>query len=101
MIRVRFTQNQFTGSEAMGFVTVNLELTRGTSANPFDVFVTPSEQTQVSAEGNNVTYICDRACKNRPCERKLHQVIFLLISFVLNALSHFHKLQKKAHEILQ
>ena len=41
--------------------------------------------------------ICDRACKNRPCERKLHQVIFLLISFIPNALSHFRKLQKKAH----
>ena len=26
-------------------------------------------------------YICDRDCKNQPCERKLHQqVIFLLIS---------------------
>ena len=39
--------------------------------------------------------ICDRACENRPCERKLHRVIFPLISFVLNALSHFRKLQKK------
>ena len=54
MIRVRFTQNQFTGSEAIGFVMVNLELTRGTSASPFDVTVTPSEQSPVSAEGNNV-----------------------------------------------
>ena len=54
MIRVRFTQNQFIGSEPMGFVTVNLELTRGTSASPFDVTVTPSEQSPVSAEGNNV-----------------------------------------------
>ena len=41
--------------------------------------------------------ICDRACEYRSCERKLHQVIFLLISFVPNALSHFHKLQKKVH----
>ena len=41
--------------------------------------------------------ICDRACENRPCECKLHRVIFLLISFVPNALSHFRKLQKKAH----
>ena len=44
---------------------------------------------------------CDWACKNRPCERKLHRVIVSLISFVVNALSHFRKLQKKAHEILQ
>ena len=72
MIRVRFTQNQFSGSEAMGFVMVDLELTRGTSANPFDVFVTPSEQTPLSAEGNNVMYICDRAYENQPCECKLH-----------------------------
>ena len=45
--------------------------------------------------------ICDWACKNRPCERKLHRGIFLLISFVPNTLSHFHKLQNKAHWILQ
>ena len=57
MIRVRFTQNRFTGSEAMGFVTVNLELVDGTSANPFDVTVTPSEQSPVSAGGNNVMYV--------------------------------------------
>ena len=51
---MRFTQNQFIGSEAMGFVTVNLELTGGTSATPFGVTVTPSEQSPASAEGNNV-----------------------------------------------
>ena len=48
-----------------------------------------------------VRYICDRAYDNRPCERKLHQVILSLIYFVPNALSHFRKLQKKAHLILQ
>ena len=42
-------------------------------------------------------YNCDRAYENRPCECKLHQVIFSLISFVLNALSHFRKLHKNAH----
>ena len=41
--------------------------------------------------------ICDWACKNQPCERKLRHVIFSLISFVPNALSHFPKLQKKPH----
>ena len=41
--------------------------------------------------------ICDRAYEDQPCERKLHRVIFLLISFVLNVLSHFRKLQKKVH----
>ena len=51
-IGVSFTQRQFTASEAMGFVQVNLELTRGSSASPFNVTVTPSEQSPVSAEGN-------------------------------------------------
>ena len=41
--------------------------------------------------------ICDRAYENRPCKCKLHRVIFSLISFVPNALSHFRKMQKKAH----
>ena len=41
-------------------------------------------------------YVCDRAYENRPYERKLYQVISLLISFVPSALSHFCKLQKKA-----
>ena len=37
--------------------------------------------------------ICDRAYENRSFERKLHRVI----SSIPNAVSHFHKLQKKAH----
>ena len=45
---------QFTGSEAERFVQVNVELDGGTSASPFSVTVTPSEQSPVSAEGNNV-----------------------------------------------
>ena len=57
VIRVRFTQNRFSGSEAMGFVQVNLELTGGSSASPFSVTVTPSEQSPVSAEGNIVCII--------------------------------------------
>ena len=56
VIRVRFTQNRFTGLEATGFVLVNLELTGGTSASSFNVTVTPSEQSPVSAEGNSVYY---------------------------------------------
>ena len=36
------------------FVDVELELVGGTSASPFDVTITPSEQSPVSAEGNNV-----------------------------------------------
>ena len=56
-VSVRFTQDHFTGSEAMGFVMVSLELTGGTSDSPFDVFVIPSEQSPTSAEGNNVLYV--------------------------------------------
>ena len=53
-ISVRFTNNKFTASEAKGFVLVILELTGGTSASPFNVTVTPSEQSPVSAQGNSV-----------------------------------------------
>ena len=53
-IRVRFTQTQYTGSEATGSVIVTLELVNGLSNNPFSVTVTPSEQSSVSAKGNSV-----------------------------------------------
>ena len=53
-IRVRFTRARFTGSEVAGFVLVTSELVGGTSVNPFNVTVTPSEQSPVSAEGNSV-----------------------------------------------
>ena len=56
-ITVRFTQDQFSGSEATGFVIVNVELHGGTSAYPFNVTVTPSEQSPVSAEGNSIMCI--------------------------------------------
>ena len=50
-VTVRFTQDQFTGSETAGFVLVTLELTGGKSAFPFNVTVTPLEQSPVSAKG--------------------------------------------------
>ena len=53
-VKVRFTQTQYTGSEDTGFVLVTLELVGGTSSGPFDVTVTPLEQSPVSAEGNSV-----------------------------------------------
>ena len=53
VISVGFIQDQFTGSEAMGFVMVNLELAGGTSVSPFNIFITPLEQSPVSAKGNN------------------------------------------------
>ena len=51
---MRFSQEQYTGTEASGFVILSLELVGGTSSNPFNVTVTPSEQSPVSAEGNSV-----------------------------------------------
>ena len=69
MIRVRFTQDQFTGSELEGFVQVLLELNQGSSTSPFTVMVTPSEQSPVSAEGNSVYYyvLIEEYLTNRWC----------------------------------
>ena len=53
-IKVKFTEGKYTGSEIVGFVMVTLELKEGTSSNPFNVTVIPSEQSPVSAEGNSV-----------------------------------------------
>ena len=53
-ISVQFTQSLYTGSEDTGFVLVTLELVGGTSSRPFNVTVTPLEQSSVSAEGNSV-----------------------------------------------
>ena len=53
-IRVRFTQTQYTGMESMRSMLVTLELVGGVSSYPFYVTVTPSEQSEVSAEGNSV-----------------------------------------------
>ena len=68
-IGVRFVRNRFTGSEDTGFVEVFLGLTRGSSANPFTVMVTPSEQSPVSAEGNSMyCYVLTEEClTNRWC----------------------------------
>ena len=53
---MEFTRSNFTGFENRGFVVIFLVL-NGTSANPFSVNVTPSEQSPVSAKGNNVMSI--------------------------------------------
>ena len=63
-ITVRFTQDQFPGSEAIGFVIVYLELHGGTSAYPFNVTVTPLDQSPVSAEGNSIMCIIMCGLKN-------------------------------------
>ena len=60
-IRVSFVSSRYTGREASGFVLVTVELVRGTSAYPFNVTVTPSEQSPVSAEGNSI--ICIIVCE--------------------------------------
>ena len=56
-VTVRFERRRYTNSEATGFIMFTLELVGGTSSNPFNVTVTPSEQSPVSAEGNNVMCI--------------------------------------------
>ena len=53
-ITVRLTQEHYTGSEDKMFIKVMLKLNGGTSSNPFNVTVTPSEQSPVSAEGNSI-----------------------------------------------
>ena len=63
-ITVRFTQDQFPGSEATGFIIAHVELYGGTSAYPFNVTVTPSEQSPVSAEGNSIMCIIMCGLKN-------------------------------------
>ena len=50
-LTVRFIQDRFFGSEEDGSVVVILELVGGSSSRSFDVIVTPSEQSPVSAEG--------------------------------------------------
>jgi len=60
VVRVRFTQNHFTGWEIAEFVRVDIELTGGISANLFNVTVIPSELSPVSAQGNSV--MCALLC---------------------------------------
>ena len=59
-IKVRFAHRRYTGLEATGFVMVTLELRNGISSSPFNVTVTPSELSPVSAKGNSV--ICMIMC---------------------------------------
>ena len=68
-IKVRFVQRQYTGSEDTGFVLVTLELNGGTSSRPFDVTVTPLQQSPVSAEGNSVydNVLIEECLTNRWC----------------------------------
>ena len=53
-ITVRFAQGRYNGSEASQSVIVTLELAGGTSLYPFNVTIAPSEQSPVSAKGNNI-----------------------------------------------
>ena len=51
---VRYTQDQYNGSEAVQFVIITLELVGGTFPDSFNVTVIASEKSPVSAEGNRV-----------------------------------------------
>ena len=53
---VEFTDPTYTGTERSGIVAVNLVLNGGTSSFPFDVTVTPSQQSPPSATGDDVEY---------------------------------------------
>jgi len=68
-VKVRFTQSQYIGSENTAFVLVILELVGGTSSKPFDVTVTPLEQSPVSAEGISVydNVLIEECLTNRWC----------------------------------
>ena len=61
-IIVQFAQEQYSGSEATGFMIVTLELVGGRSSSPFSVIVTPSEQSPVSAKGVVNVYDSVHAC---------------------------------------
>jgi len=52
-VTVRFIQDRFFGSEETGSVVVILELVGGSSSRSFDVIVSPSEQSPVSATGKS------------------------------------------------
>ncbi|XP_065884189.1 uncharacterized protein [Dysidea avara] len=56
VLRVEFSQPDYTGSEQSGVVRVTLVLRGGTSTSPISVTVTPSDQSPLSAEGNRVDY---------------------------------------------
>ena len=56
-MQVQFSQGSFTGTEAVGFVLVNVVLVGGSSDSSFDVTVTPSEQSPVSARGIEFAYV--------------------------------------------
>ena len=64
-----FLQEEFTASEGSGFTLVKLELVGGTSSRPFNVTVTPLEQSPVSAEGNSVydNVLIEECLTNRWC----------------------------------
>jgi len=56
-LEVQFTNVRYSGSERNGIIVADLELTGGTSTIPFDVIVTPSQQSPPSAIGDDVE--CD------------------------------------------
>ena len=56
-IRVGFESTHYPGPESAKFIVVSLKLSGGISAYPFNVTVTASEQSPVSAEGINFIII--------------------------------------------
>jgi len=53
-LEVQFTNVRYSGTERNGIIVADLELIGGTSTIPFDVIVTPSQQSPPSAIGDDV-----------------------------------------------
>jgi len=68
-VKVNFTKAQYSSLENAGFLEITLKLVGGTSSRPFDVTVTPLEQSPVSAEGNSVydNVLIEECLTNRWC----------------------------------
>ena len=67
------------------------------SLQRFDCWSTAGETFKVKTSPKDLhtsitVTICDQACKNQPCEHKLHQVVFSLISSDLSAVFRFYEL---------
>ena len=60
---MQFIQDRFFGSEETGSVVVILELVGGSSSRSFDVIVTPSEQSPVSAKGMLPNSLTESTCR--------------------------------------
>jgi len=57
-VSIMFTHGRFFGSETEAAILVSVEIVEGLVSISFDVTITPSEQSPVSAEGNTLLTLC-------------------------------------------